>query len=666
MTIKATIALRLFFCTVVILALESSALAQTKSKEQERPLKLKTELVELRVVITGKNGQLIDGLRKEDFELMENDSLRDIAFFSANNLDPGQANDARDALSSGRTIILFIDNLHLSTASFLRVKQAIREFININLGERDMAAILTSAGTLGLLQQFTRDRRVLLFAVEKLPLWIQGKSDSRFTPYLAALIERNDREALRMAAQILREEEVVIPEEQYIRYRARQVLHEAAWKRKATLSMLEAAARQMADLPGQRMIFFLSDGFSLFDAFGSVDTFDLNRATSSAAQSGVVIYTHSARGLESFKAFGQEELENGLNSLARDTGGQPYFNSNDIKGALQKAIADNRFYYTLSYYPLEGEEKKFRRITVRIKGHPEYKVRAPKGYVIAQAAMGKAAAAPRRRLFQAIAAPLPSIGLGITTSSQFLLNEADGTQVSIFTQLDGKSLDYIEDGPRHRFAVQLVAVIYDTNGKPIKTVENDFKGVVRAGALEQARQSGHDFEQRVSLKPGLYQVRIGAREPSTGQIGTAMAWVEVPDFKRGRLTLSNLFIAAGDPLGKIPRADEFKSAQAVRKLNMSNGLAYYLEIYDASSPPETLMMRIQIRHNQESPISGEWKPLSQYLIGKTSKAIKIASQIKLADFEPGLYELQIEVKDPKSGRTAQRAVLIEMEPPATR
>ena len=43
---------------------------------------VKTELIEMRTVVKDKKGRIIEDLKKEDFELLENDQPQGISFFS--------------------------------------------------------------------------------------------------------------------------------------------------------------------------------------------------------------------------------------------------------------------------------------------------------------------------------------------------------------------------------------------------------------------------------------------------------------------------------------------------------------------------------------------------------------------------------------------------------
>src|SRR6185369_564820 len=109
---------------------------------------------------------------------------------------------------------------------------------------------------------------------------------------------------------------------------------------------LEALIRSAKVLPGRKVIFFLSNGFYLESRRSDAMT-KLREITSAAAKSGVVIYSMDTRGLvatlhdaseaSTFDVTGRMTLSNmgeltasqdGLNALARDTGGRPIFNTN--------------------------------------------------------------------------------------------------------------------------------------------------------------------------------------------------------------------------------------------------------------------------------------------------------------------------------------------------
>src|SRR5262245_37015754 len=623
---------------------------------QDQPIRVKTELIDLRAVVTDKRGQPITDLKREDFELTENGKSQEVSFFSTvkipgrgearqpenspSNVTPDvPAGARRPAETIGRTVLLYVDTLHLSPQSLLSVKQSLRKFIDERLTDQDLTAIVTSAGSLGVVEQFTRDRRVLRYAVDRLGPRPDAR-DSLFTPYIAGMVGRGDREALQVARAIYAAEEHVPNDQmiiQMVQMRARQVLSEATYLRRATLITLKEVVRRLGDLPGQRLLVMVSDGFTLLDT-GGTDTNDLQSVTSRAAQSGVVIYSIDAKGLQppalfdaslgnipndprisSYVSAGERDLENGLNALAKDTGGEAFFNTNDTAGAMGRALDDNQFYYALAYYPaIEESDKKFRKIAIKVKNHPEYQVRTQRGYLpaeLAKKAREEESRTPQQRFVNAILAPLPLTTIGVTAMPDFVEFPEDNAQVLLQIHIDGKTLTYREENGRHRFEAELVTMIYNSDGKRVDLKSETISGALTSPRLEIARQNGFLYNRRVPLKPGLYQIRVGVREPSNDRTGTAAAWIETPDLsKKNRLTLSSLFLsdavttgtrepASNDGKGDAPSAS--KLLQGVRHYAAGQPVVYFFRIYNAESEKaeSDAVMQIEIMQDEKPAVT---------------------------------------------------------------
>ncbi len=694
---------------------EAAGQTPTKPVAQDQVIKVNTELVEVRAVVTDKQGQIVSGLQQADFQLLENGKPQAISFFSvariagreksaanqptSNKSTPGHADavkPSRERLSEtpARTVVLFVDNLHLSVASLLQVKQALRRFIDEQLTEQDLVALVSSAGTLGLVEQLTRHRQVLRYAIARLNPG-PAQRESLFTPYLAAQVGR-DPEAMNVAIEILKPEEGLdgLPrplQEDIVRGRANQLLTETAYQSQATLLTLKAVAERMAGLPGQRVIVLFSDGFTLYDRGGSQETGDLQAATSRAVRSGVAIYSIDARGLQppamfnasigraitnpqlhSFSSAAERDLENGLNALAKDTGGDAFFNTNDLRGALQQALDHHHLYYTLAYYPAEaGQSQQFRRITIRVKNHPEYTVQTPKGYLpsdLAKTTKEEAAATPEQRLMQAMLAPLSRSEIVISASADFIEGETDDAQVSLRINIEGDKLDYPQEDQKHILALELVMLIYDANGQRVDGKTVTIQGKVKPENLALVKQHGYSYVRRVALKPGLYQARIGVRELKTEHFGTVTSWVEVPNLTKQKLALSSVILL--DALTTNPATSETPSSEppstkiveGIRFYAHDQPIIYFFRVYQAAqSATEGLVMQTEFIQDGKSIAQSAWQPVSERQIGKDKKGLGVGGQIQLTGLKSGIYEMRVTVKDPGSKRTAQRTVAFGIE-----
>lgn len=686
--------------------------------QQDPSIRVKTDLINLRAVVTDKRGQAVTDLKQEDFELTENGKPQEVSFFSvvkipgrgearqpenspANAATDVPAGATRSAEAIGRTVLLYVDTLHLATSSLLSVKQSLRKFIDERLTDQDLTAIVTSAGSLGVVEQFTRDRRVLRRAVDRLSARPNAR-DSLLTPYIAAMVDRGDREAMQVARAIYIAEEHASPNDptimQMVQMKARQVLTEATYMRRATLITLKEVVQRLSDLPGQRLLVMVSDGFTLFDSGGSQDTNDLQSVTSRAVRSGVVIYSIDAKGLQppglfdasigaipndprisSYVSAGERDLENGLNALAKDTGGEAFFNTNDTAGAMGRALDDNQVYYTLAYYPaLEESDKKFRKITVKIKNHPDYKVRAQRGYLpadLAKKTKEEEAKTPQQRFVSAILAPLPVTDIGVTAFPSFVEAPEDNAQVSLQLHIDGKTLTYREENGKYTFEAELVTMIYNAEGKRVDLKSETLKGNLAPARLEIARQNGFQYNRRLQLKPGLYQIRVGVTEPANERTGTAAAWIETPDLsKKNKLALSSLFLSdsqamgiKGEPAsnnGQAAAPSSSRLVQGIRYYKIGQPIVYFFRLYnEANDKPETdAVMQIEIMRDEKAILTVPWQPVTTRQFGKDAKGLVIGGQFSLQKIQPDIYDLRVSVKDSKMKKPIQCSVAFGIEP----
>src|SRR5262249_38633913 len=85
---KVLISVLLSALLVVSAGINGVAQDQKKKADQDWVVELKTVLVELHAVVTDKQGHLVQGLKKEDFQLREKGRVQDISSFSEDRIGP--------------------------------------------------------------------------------------------------------------------------------------------------------------------------------------------------------------------------------------------------------------------------------------------------------------------------------------------------------------------------------------------------------------------------------------------------------------------------------------------------------------------------------------------------------------------------------------------------
>ena len=74
-------------------------------------------------------------------------------------------------------------------------------------------------------------------------------------------------------------------------------------------------------------------------------------------------------------------------------------------------------------------------------------------------------------------------------------------------------------------------------------IASSFKNQLNVKPLSGQTESGSIlYNEHTPLLPGIYQVRVAARDEKSGRVGSAMEWVVIPDLTTKQLTLSSLLL----------------------------------------------------------------------------------------------------------------------------
>jgi VWFA-related protein len=262
--------------------------AATQQREDEDVLRISTELVQTDVVVLDKQGHFVEGLKPEQFELKVDGKPQPIAFFESvtawtadedaklaatrgGSLTPATTTKDSPAPSvkRGRTIIFFIDDLHMSNDSMVRVRKLLLRFIDKEMDRDDLAAIASAAGSIGFLQQFTNNKTVLRAAADRLtyhPYTVGDTQRPSMSEFQAQSIDRSEPDVLdNFVEQVLRENPRMPRShaESTVRNRAEQILKQSSLVTASMLGSLDSLMHTSTRLPGRKLAIFLSDGFAL-------------------------------------------------------------------------------------------------------------------------------------------------------------------------------------------------------------------------------------------------------------------------------------------------------------------------------------------------------------------------------------------------------------------
>ena len=580
MSCRAAFALLVVSAAVLfpVVGLNQSKPSGTEAPPQDDVIRVNTELVQTDVTVFDKKGRFVDGLTATDFELVIDGKPQDISFFeriAAYNTERGRtadpsATDNPAAVSARRrTVLFFVDDLHLSATSIVRTRKSLMDFVNKGMVPNDQVAITSSSGQIGFLQQFTDDRTVLQTAVARLNYRANAKFDMERPPmseFQASRIQQGDETAVSYyVAEMMKQncfrvqgEFVCMMDTQSARnlvmQRAREITMNTAPDTQNTLLMLEGLMRTAAQLPGRKLMFLISDGFYLNDPqTGSRDR--IKKITDAAGRAGVVIYTLDARGLvtEALDVMNDRPIDSegltmgatmgniaasqaGLNALARDTGGEAFRNTNrPMAEWVRQVLDENSTYYVLAWRPLSEDQKRrgFKNVQIRVKGRPELTARMRRGYfrttplpmLSLKGKTDKGITERENDMRLVIDAPIEQRELKANLVVSLAPMPGVGTRVLATVEIDRRGLAFDLFDGKPAADVDIGGIFYDDKGKP----RNSFVGRLRVSATDASElKEPAVYRFQAWLPAGLYQVRVGLRDTRSGKTGSAVQWIKVP------------------------------------------------------------------------------------------------------------------------------------------
>jgi VWFA-related protein len=356
-----------FAVALVLLNATTAALAQDaapQAKPQYR-VRVTSELVLVNVVVRDKRGNLVRGLKKEDFTVTEDGKRQEVSTFDFENVDelatagPAEATVTGAAATAGllhssnapldardrRLILLFFDFSGMDPEQIERGVDSAKKFVSEKMMPADLIALVSLATNMRVDLDFTGDKSKVL---------------SILSAYTSTQGQGFDAGAEGSAEGAPETGGSFTPDDtDYNTFTADR-----------KLLALQAIMQALGKINQKKSIIYFSNGITQ----SGVDNQSALRATTaSAVKANVSIYPLDVRGLQAFPPGGEaqnaslhgQSAYNGnavfndlngnaasqetLSTLADDTGGKAFFDSNDFSGVFSQVQKDTSAYYVLGF-----------------------------------------------------------------------------------------------------------------------------------------------------------------------------------------------------------------------------------------------------------------------------------------------------------------------------
>lgn len=583
-------------CAFVLLFLVGSLYSQTATPNSPAPVstfKAKVRVVLLDVVVTSGKDEPIPGLKKKDFEVFEDGKPQTISTFEEHKGAPltqiklppmpaGIYTNFPTVQTTDSVNVLLLDALNTQTRDQSWVHAEMLKYLKtIPPGTR--VAIFTLASRLRMVQPVTSDSTQLLAVLNDkkngvwaphpsvlLPSEAEKESDAHTIDFMI-------QESQSPQSQMDLTQQAVAPIYAMQQFLGDTAAFQTESRTRITLRSLQQLARYLSDIPGRKNVIWFSGSFPTGilpdpdtpDPFSSVKELqqEIHETADILAANQVAIYPIGAQGLatnSTYEANGTEigqkrgmqvtqdviaqihsdqgdraSSQAAMETLAKDSGGEAYYDTNGLGNALLRAINNGARYYAISYPTSNPKmDGKFRRVEIRVSGG-KYKLAYRRGYYADDLD------SKQQNAQQQNSDPLlPLMGVNLPNFSQILYKvrvlpsdpqpKADaplaGTNpdlkkpitryaVDFAIAVQDLKLDLTPDGLRHG-NIEFMLVAYDREGKPLNMVVKKAGILLKPDAYKSFQQLGLQYKMDIDVPRSDVLLRLGVYDPETSKAGT--------------------------------------------------------------------------------------------------------------------------------------------------
>ena len=570
--------------------------------------KAQSELVLVDVSVRDKNGNLVRDLKPEDFTVFEDNKPQKVSTFDVENMqntptipvqqvdllsttpkkarataaNPNPAASAeQQALKDRRLIILFFDLSAMQPDEIERSAQAAQNYLDKQMEPADLVSIVSLGNTITVNQDFTTDRAQLKKVLDSFNIGAGAGFEEGTTGTTEGTPDSGNS--------------FTVDDTEYNIFNTDR-----------RLEALRTVAQQVASVPQKKALIYFSSGM---DRTGIENESELRSAVNAAVLANMAIYTMDIRGLQALPAGGEAQnaslrgispysgqaTMNALNSnfttqetlvsLAADTGGRAYLDSNDFSRVFRGVQDDTAMYYLLGYHSTNAaRDGKFRRITVRVN-RPGVKLEFRKGYYAAADFRHSNKEDRERQLQEELASDLPSTDLPIYLATGYFRVAESRYYVPISLIVPGSEIPFTSSKDQDKATLDVLGLVTDEKKIPAGGIRDTVKLAVNTS--NEVRRKNVQYDNSVVLPPGTYHLKIVVRENQSGRMGSFETDFTIPDLKSTPLKMSSVLLASQmQPAGKHDSNNPLVSngsaivPSVTRVFSSGQHLYFYYEVYD--------------------------------------------------------------------------------------
>src|SRR6201984_1133971 len=570
-------------------------------------IRVATELVLVNFVARDKKGNPVRDLKREDFTVYEDGQKQQVSSFDFENIDemalagqtaptatgteaavPGAAPSARPQATidarDRRLILLFFDFSAMEVDQIDRAVDSAKKYVNAKMQPADLIAVVSLSTNMRLDLDFTDNKKKVLSVLNAYNSGSGQGFDNGATGTSEGVAETSGA--------------FTADDTDYNTFSADR-----------KLLALQSIIQAVDKLPQKKSLIYFSNGIT---QSGVDNQSALRAATAAAVKGNVSIYPLDVRGLQALPGGGEAQnaslhgqsaytgasVLNDLNSnaasqetlstLAADTGGKAFFDSNDFSGVFSQVQKDTSAYYILGYTSSNhAKDGRFRHIKV-VLNRPDIKLDFRQGYYAGRDFEHSTHADREQQLQDELASDLPATDVAVYAGTAYFRRDDSHYFLAVSLVVPGSQIPFVQEKDKDNATLDVAGEVLEGGKFQVGHLRDTVKLAVDSN--KQVRGKNVQYNSSFLLAPGSYHLKFVVRENRTGRMGTFETDVQVPDLRKVPLRSSSVVLsslrvpAAGKNKGNNPLVgDQTELVPNVTHVfTQDQHLYLQFEVYDAA------------------------------------------------------------------------------------
>lgn len=676
--------------TLALPSLPAQEVQDQEPNPDDYRIKVTSDLVLTNVVVRDKKGNLVRDLKQDDFTVYEDGKPQHLSSFDFENVDELANAGAGGATVSGtaapvkiigidrpvqkeelknhRLIVMFFDFSAMEPDDIDRAVEAAQNYLNKQMAAADLVAVVSLASTMHVDQDFTNDKKRLAGVLGS----YQSGEGQGFAAGDTGTAEGTPDTGNSFVAD----------DSEYNQFNTDR-----------KLQAITTIAKSLARIDEKKSIIYFSNGVS---RSGIENQVQLRAAINTSVQSDVALYTVDVRGLQAFPPGGEaqsaslrgQSAYNGqsvlsqfssnadsqetLTTLAGDTGGKAFLDSNDLSGVFAAVQKDTSAYYVLGYRsanPLMNG--RFRRVKVVVK-RQDVKLEYRSGYYGPKDYVHFNKEDREQQMLDEISSDLPDVDVAVYMAAAYFRVDEAHYYIPVSLIIPGSQIPFVTDKDKDHATIDIIGVVQDELKHPIGNARETVK--LSLDESRQVRRKNVQYNTAFVLPPGKFHIKFVVRENQNGKLGSFETDVTVPDLRKAPLKMSSIVLASqrtpATPKKNNPnpliRDGQELVPNITHVFSPDQHLYMQYEVYDPAKERREVDLQspkgeqkiqknsVRVLTNVEF-LQGSVKAYETPLVeareinAPERKAAVFQLDVPLAQLRPGLYTCQVNVIDDAGG-----------------